>query len=134
MKALAVVVLLSPPLYFVNIAIQNICVLPFDISTLHNSNCLIKNQTEWLFAGFRQNKRIALGPIIFENYFLCQDRRGAERGEERREERRGEERRGEDFNQGNIDNELAQNCKHKEIIKGANVEGNEIKQVGHVNQ
>ncbi len=27
---------------------------------------------------------------------------------------------------GNIDDELARDCKHKEIIKGANEEGNEI--------
>ncbi len=31
---------------------------------------------------------------------------------------------GQDFTQGNIDDELARDCKHKEIIKGAN-EGNE---------
>ncbi len=36
--------------------------------------------------------------------------------------------------QGNINNELAQDCKHKEIIKGANEEGNEKTQVGQINQ
>ncbi len=30
------------------------------------------------------------------------------------------------YNQGNINDELARDCKHKEIIKGANEEGNEI--------
>ncbi len=37
-------------------------------------------------------------------------------------------------NQGNIDNKLAQDCKHMEIIKGANEEGNEGRQVGQINQ
>ncbi len=32
------------------------------------------------------------------------------------------------------DAELAQDCKHKEIIKGANEEGNEGRQVGQINQ
>ncbi len=41
---------------------------------------------------------------------------------------------GQDFKQGNIDDELAQDCKHKEIIKGANEEGNEKTQVGQINQ
>ncbi len=31
-------------------------------------------------------------------------------------------------------NELAQDCKHKDIIKGANEEGNEERQVGQINQ
>ncbi len=31
-------------------------------------------------------------------------------------------------------NEPTQNCKHKEIIKGANKEGNEGKQLGKINQ
>ncbi len=31
-------------------------------------------------------------------------------------------------------NEPTQNCKHKEIIKGANDEGNEGKQLGKINQ
>ncbi len=33
-----------------------------------------------------------------------------------------------------FDDELAQDCKHKEIIKGANEEGNEGRQVGQINQ
>ncbi len=33
-------------------------------------------------------------------------------------------------NQGNIDDELAKDCKHKEIIKGANEESNEGRQGG----
>ncbi len=37
-------------------------------------------------------------------------------------------------NQGNIDDELARDCKHKEIIKGANEEGNEINTGGEINQ
>ncbi len=36
--------------------------------------------------------------------------------------------------QTTFDDELAQDCKHKEIIKGANEEGNEITQVGQINQ
>ncbi len=36
----------------------------------------------------------------------------------------GQGRTGQDFTQGNIDDELTRDCKHKEIIKGAN-EGNE---------
>ncbi len=35
---------------------------------------------------------------------------------------------------GNIDEELAPACKHKEIIKGANEEGNEQRQLGQINQ
>ncbi len=37
-------------------------------------------------------------------------------------------------NRGTYDNELAQDCKHKEIIKGANEEGNEERQVEQINQ
>ncbi len=33
-----------------------------------------------------------------------------------------------------LGNEPTQNCKHKEIIKGANEEGNEGKQLGKINQ
>ncbi len=33
-----------------------------------------------------------------------------------------------------LGNEPTRNCKHKEIIKGANVEGNEGKQLGKINQ
>ncbi len=33
-------------------------------------------------------------------------------------------------NQETFDDKLAQDCKHKEIIKGANEEGNEGRQVG----
>ncbi len=36
--------------------------------------------------------------------------------------------------QDTCDDELAQDCKHKEIIKGANEEGNEERQVGQINQ
>ncbi len=35
---------------------------------------------------------------------------------------------------GTYENELAQDCKHKEIIKGANEEGNELTEVGEINQ
>ncbi len=38
------------------------------------------------------------------------------------------------YHQGNINDELAQDCKHKEIIKVANEEGNEGRQVGLINQ
>ncbi len=38
------------------------------------------------------------------------------------------------YHQGNINDELAQDCKHKEIIKGANEEGIEERQVGQINQ
>ncbi len=36
--------------------------------------------------------------------------------------------------QDTCDGELAQDCKHKETIKGANKEGNEERQVGQINQ
>ncbi len=36
--------------------------------------------------------------------------------------------------QETFDDELAQDCKHKEIIKGANEEGKEGRQVGQINQ
>ncbi len=36
--------------------------------------------------------------------------------------------------QETFDNKLAQDCKHKEIIKGANEEGNKGRQVGKINQ
>ncbi len=36
--------------------------------------------------------------------------------------------------QETFDDKLAQDCKHKEIIKGANEEGNEGRQVGQINQ
>ncbi len=35
---------------------------------------------------------------------------------------------------GRNDDELAQDCKHKEIIKGANEEGNKGEQLGKMNQ
>ncbi len=35
-------------------------------------------------------------------------------------------RAGTGYIQGNINDELARDCKHKEIIKGANEEGNEV--------
>ncbi len=46
--------------------------------------------------------------------------------------RAGQDRTGN--NQGNIDDELARDCKHKEIIKGANEEGNKINTGGENNQ
>ncbi len=55
-------------------------------------------------------------------------------GENRQDSRTGQDRTGQDFKQGNIDDELARDCKHKEIIKGANEEGNEKTQVGQINQ
>jgi len=36
--------------------------------------------------------------------------------------------------QGNIRRRTGQDCKHKEIIKGANEEGNEERQVGQIDQ
>ncbi len=36
--------------------------------------------------------------------------------------------------QETFNDELAQDCKHKEIIKGANEEGNEGRHVGQINQ
>ncbi len=36
--------------------------------------------------------------------------------------------------QETFDDELAQDCKHKEIIKGANEEGKEGRRVGQINQ
>lgn len=39
-------------------------IVVFDISTLHNSNCLITNQTEQVHAGLGQNECIPHCPII----------------------------------------------------------------------
>ncbi len=48
--------------------------------------------------------------------------------------RQGKARQGKAHARGTYDEELAQDCKHKEIIKGANEEGNEERQVGQMNQ
>ncbi len=54
---------------------------------------------------------------------------------ENRKTGRAEQGRAESaYNRGTYDNELAQDCKHKEIIKGANEEGNEERQVRQINQ
>ncbi len=42
----------------------------------------------------------------------------------------GLDRTGQDIDDPTYGNELTRNCKHKEIIKGANEEGNEGKQLG----
>ncbi len=44
------------------------------------------------------------------------------------------DRAGQDTRHTSNDDEPTQNCKHKEIIKGANEEGNEGKQLGKINQ
>ncbi len=49
------------------------------------------------------------------------------RQDKARQGRAGQEQ--DTFN-GNIDDELARDCKHKEIIKGANEEGNEVNRWG----
>ncbi len=46
----------------------------------------------------------------------------------------GENRKAGKARQETFDDELAQDCKHEEIIKGANEEGNEERQVGQINQ
>ncbi len=47
--------------------------------------------------------------------------------------RQGKARQGK-ARQETFDDKLAQDCKHKEIIKGANEEGNKGRQVGKINQ
>ncbi len=53
------------------------------------------------------------------------------------QDRTGQDRTGQDKtrqDKSNIDDELAQDCKHKVIIKGGNEEGNEERQMGKINQ
>ncbi len=48
--------------------------------------------------------------------------------------RAGQGRAGQGTKHTSNDNEPTRNCKHKEIIKGANEEGNEGEQLGKINQ
>ncbi len=66
-----------------------------------------------------------------------QDRTGQDRtGQDRTgQDRTGQDRTGQDRTHiGLSDEELAQDCKHKENIKEANEEGNEERQVGQIKQ
>ncbi len=67
---------------------------------------------------------------IAHPYKAGQDRTGQDRtGQNTTRARHGTARQGKAgsaHNWGTYDEELAQDCKHKEIIKGANEEGNEI--------
>ncbi len=67
-----------------------------------------------------------------------QPRRGKTNWLARRQGRAGQGWTGQDkAGQGRhltLGNEPTRNCKHKEVIKGANEEGNEGKQLGKINQ
>ncbi len=65
-----------------------------------------------------------------------QDRTGQDRtGQDRTgQDRTGQVRTGQVTRHTSNDDEPTQNCKHKEIIKGANEEGNEGEQLGKINQ
>ncbi len=65
---------------------------------------------------------------INKNYPVGENRKAGRLG------KAGQGRAESAHNRGTYDNELAQDCKHKEIIKGANEEGNEERQVEQINQ
>ncbi len=65
---------------------------------------------------------------INKNYPVGENRKAGRLG------KAGQGRAESAHNRGTYDNELAQDCKHKEIIKGANEEGNEERQLEQINQ
>ncbi len=69
---------------------------------------------------------------VGENKLAWQDNTGQDRTGQ---DRTGQERAGQGrIHPGWNDDELAQNCKYKKIIMGANEEGNKGRQVGKINQ
>ncbi len=70
---------------------------------------------------------------INKNYPVGENRKAGRLGRAG-QGRAGQGRAESAHNRGTYDNELAQDCKHKEIIKGANEEGNEESQVEQINQ